>query len=78
MNWRESENNEEYIRGLCQKLEKEITIYFKFARKNSALMLIDEDPEIRELGRRVALWDGASFKDEKDLLDYRSMLRDPI
>jgi hypothetical protein len=42
-----------YYRNRCSRIEAEITIYFKFAFKNVSLMLLDDDPEVREQAERV-------------------------
>ena len=70
--WSESDNNLTYYMGLCEKLEAEITVYFKFAYKNAALLLLDDDPEIRALGERMIV---LNEYDLKTVLGWREMLR---
>lgn len=43
-----------YYKEWCERLGSENTTYFKFAFKNLALMLLDEDPKVRELGQNIA------------------------
>lgn len=68
-----AENELYYLRGQNNKLEREITILWKFLFKNAVLALTDPDPEIRAWGERLQEVSGRYTLDQA--LEMRSWIR---